>query len=78
MMTAVFAEAPAAQPPVKKDIPFEQLDRYMQRKKINKENLAWHDPRNGKFKVEGLYWFEKEKRYHRFPAEAERRCRPKL
>lgn len=72
MMTAVFADAPALKQAVKKDIPIEQLDRYMQRRKINTENLVWHDPRNGKFKVEGLYWFEKEKRYHRFPAEAEK------
>ena len=78
IMTAVFANAPATRQPVKKDVPFEQLDRYMQRKKINKENLAWHDPRDGKFKVEGFYWFEKEKRYHRFPAEAEKTVPPKV
>ena len=40
MMTAVFADAPALKQAVKKDIPIEQLDRYMQRRKINTENLV--------------------------------------
>ena len=46
----------------------EKLDCYMQRAKISPENLKWFDPREEQnFKVEGLYWFSKEKRYHRFP-----------
>jgi lysophospholipase L1-like esterase len=52
------------------EIDMEKLDQYMARNKINSENLAWHDPRQGGFKVEGLYWFAREKRYHRFPEAA--------
>lgn len=53
-----------------KTVDFEKLDRYMQRRKINPEGLVWHDPAQEEvFKVEGLYWFSKEKRYHRFPVE---------
>ena len=52
------------------ELDMEKLDQYMARNKINSENLVWHDPRQGGFSVEGLYWFEKEKRYHRFPEDA--------
>ncbi|MBR7140497.1 MAG: SGNH/GDSL hydrolase family protein [Lentisphaeria bacterium] len=52
-----------------KELDIEKLDRYMQRRKINPEGLKWHDPAGGIFKVEGLYWFDKEKRYNRFPSQ---------
>ncbi len=39
----------------------EKLDRYMQQKKIDPQGLVWYDPAQGIFKVEGFYWFEKEK-----------------
>lgn len=51
-------------------IDFEKLDQYMQRANINAENLRWYDPREEKIlELSGLYWFQKEKRYHRFPAD---------
>ena len=53
---------------MKNELDMEKLDRYMQRGKINPEGLIWYDPAaEENFKVEGLYWFPKEKRYHRFP-----------
>ena len=39
MITAVFANAPATPQPVKKDIPFEQLDRYL--KLAERRTLKW-------------------------------------
>ncbi|MBR2358139.1 MAG: SGNH/GDSL hydrolase family protein [Lentisphaeria bacterium] len=49
----------------------EKIDRYMARSKVDRSGLEFYDPRNGKFTVEGLYWFDAEKRYHRFPESAE-------
>ena len=52
-----------------KELDIEKLDRYMQRRKIDPAGLKWYDPAAGIFKVEGLYWFNKEKRYNRFPSQ---------
>jgi hypothetical protein len=52
-----------------KELDIEKLDRYMQRRKIDPAGLKWYDPAAGIFKVEGLYWFDKEKRYNRFPSQ---------
>lgn len=52
---------------MKNEFDIEKLDRYMQQTKIDPKGLVWYDPAQGIFKVEGLYWFAKEKRYHRFP-----------
>lgn len=52
-----------------KTISTEKLDPYMQRRQIIQEGLHWYDPKEGRFKVEGLYWFNKEKLYNRFPRE---------
>lgn len=50
----------------------EKLDRYMARSKVDIAGVRFYDPRQGKFTVEGLYWFDDEKRYHRFPETAEK------
>jgi len=50
----------------------EEIDRYMQRQKIDPAGLRWLDPRDGIFEVNGLYWFPSEKRYHRFPRKMSR------
>ncbi|MBQ9337201.1 MAG: SGNH/GDSL hydrolase family protein [Lentisphaeria bacterium] len=54
----------------------EKIDRYMQRKKIDPAGLRWLDPRDGVFEVSGFYWFETEKRYHRFPRKMSRSSIP--
>ena len=50
----------------------EKIDRYMQRRKIDPAGLRWLDPRDGVFEVSGFYWFQSEKRYHRFPRKMSR------
>jgi len=40
--------------------------------KIDPAGLRWADPREKPFEVLGFYWFESEKRFRRFPAEAEK------
>lgn len=47
-----------------------KLDRYMARSKIDLTDLEFFDPRTGNFSVEGLYWFDSEKRYQRLPQSA--------
>lgn len=54
----------------------EKLDRYMARTKIDRTGLKFFDPRNGDFTVEGLYWFDSEKCYQRFPQAAEKLVKP--
>ena len=49
----------------------EKLDRYMARCAVDYTNIEFFDLRDGRFTVEGLYWFGHEKRYHRFPLDAE-------
>jgi len=44
----------------------------MSRTEIDCSNLEFFDPRNGDFVVEGLYWFNSEKRYQRLPQNAEK------
>ncbi len=56
-----------------------KIDRNMQQQKIDPAGLRWLDPRDGGFQVLGLYWFDREKRYHRFPKKITRRIlRPEL
>ena len=50
----------------------EKIDRYMERRKIDPAGLRWLDPRDGMFEVSGFYWFQAEKRYHRFPRKMSR------
>lgn len=51
----------------------------MRRAKIDHENLKWFDPRDNKnLEIRGLYWFNKEKRYHRFPLSMENAVRESL
>ena len=62
-----------------KNLDIEKIDRYMQRSKIDPKGLRWFDPRDGIFEVSGFYWFDKEKRYHRFPRKMKKRLpRPAL
>lgn len=59
-----------------KEFDIEKIDRYMRRAKIDPENLKWIDPRTGSnMEIRGLYWFNKEKRYHRFPLSMENKIR---
>ena len=53
----------------------EKLDRYMARRKVDRAGLEFYDPRDGKFAVEGLYWFPLDKRYHRLPVGSEQNVR---
>ena len=56
-----------------------KIDRLMAQKKIDPEGLRWLDPRDGGFDVLGLYWFDREKRYNRFPRKMSRKkLRPAL
>lgn len=36
------------------------------------ENYTWYDPKEAPFRVSGLYWFEKEKLYRRFPLDQQK------
>ena len=54
----------------------EKIDRYMARTRIDPAGLKFYDPRQGGFSVEGLYWFDSEKRYQRFPQACENRVKP--
>ena len=56
----------------------EKLDRYMARTKIDCSDIKFYDPRKGGFSVEGLYWFDSEKCYRRFPAAAEGKVTPSV
>ncbi len=56
----------------------EKIDRYMARTKIDCSDLKFYDPRKGGFSVEGLYWFDSEKCYRRFPAAAEGKVTPSV
>ena len=56
----------------------EKIDRYMARTKIDCSDIKFYDPRKGGFSVEGLYWFDSEKCYRRFPAAAEGKVTPSV
>lgn len=56
-----------------------KIDRNMQQQQIDPEGLRWLDPRDGGFDVLGLHWFDREKRYNRFPRKMSRKkLRPAL
>lgn len=63
---------------VMKDFNVEELDQYMQRRKIDPVNLCWYDPAEGDFEINGLYWFAQDKRYHRFPQGVDYSFKPAL
>ena len=50
----------------------------MARTKIDPTGLKFLDPRHGGFTVEGLYWFDSEKRYQRFPQAVEKLIKPSV
>ena len=56
-----------------------KIDRLMAQQKIDPEGLRWLDPRDGGFDVLGLHWFDREKRYNRFPRKMSwKKLRPAL
>lgn len=63
---------------IMKEFDIEKIDCYMRRAKIDPENLKWYDPKDGIVEVLGLYWFNEEKRYNRFPESMESKTREQL
>lgn len=47
---------------------WKEIDERMVARSIREpETLTWYDPKESPFRVDGLYWFQQEKRYQRFP-----------